>query len=413
MFKHSLTRRFVAIFAGFSTLIAFFYGIGMGGVTLWAEDWIFERQVEIELKRQTEHYRLFGEFDQPPRGMQLLFPEALTGHPLRTELEAMPMGIDEMEEHDLHFAKSWLDSEQQQLIYLIYSAYEQEISEQSINQLLLIILTWSVIVALAGALVGIWLGRRTAKPITQLEQRVQSLEPDAEFGETESFGSDEVGRLASSFAHQHQRSKEFLIREKRFTREVSHELRSPVAVVQGALDILAIDAQNPAALERIQRANREMQQLIDTFLLLGRQSDIPLSDEYLPARQVCQLLIERYQGESCVPIRLSAFIDPKLSVTAAVFAIVLNNLLSNAVRHTSAGAIDISLTPERLIISDSGCGFSAEQIEALGTPYLGGASNLGLGLSIVDRICQQCQWQLCILSSSAQGSQVSVEFTLH
>lgn len=412
--RSSLKARFMLVFALFSVLLALFYSFVLMGFSLGTEDEIFNRQLGLEVEHQQTFYAKHQYFDKLPRDMAIYSETELQAHPLypliaELKLAAPDNAIEELEENDLHIAKL-TQPEDEEALYIVYSVANQDIDDERARHFKEIGLTAFLIVATTGILVGAWLGARTTRPIIQLDQRIQKLEQQGKFGETQSFGRDEVGRLAHSFATAYERIQHFLSREKRFTREVSHELRTPVAVIQGALDILELQPDNQRALRRIRRASHEMERLIETFLLLGREENLTLSEETLDAKAVCELIIEEHQKESTVPIHFNLLKDPELNVLPPVFGVLLGNLLSNAIRHTQKGQIRVQLNTATLSVEDTGDGFVSDMLDAVGQPYLNGSSGHGLGLSIVHRICQQFGWHLKIDSKPGQGSNVQILF---
>src|ERR1700749_3496368 len=66
-------------------------------------------------------------------------------------------------------------------------------------------------------------------------------------------------------------------RERNFTRDASHELRSPLTVIKMSTDMLADEAGlsdfGRRSLERIRRATREMEALVEAMLILARETD--------------------------------------------------------------------------------------------------------------------------------------------
>lgn len=405
----SLQTRMIIAFAAFSVSITLVYWSLLFGMLLMSEDDIFNRQLNIELNRQLEFYSEHQQFDHLPNNMHIYDEESLKGHPLSDKIIRMKLGLNELEKFDTHVAIA-LIPESDRRIYLIYSVENQEIDEATMHMFMLICLITSIIVSAAGILIGAYVGIRAAQPIVKLDQRVQSLKDEVEFGETASFGDDEVGRLARSFAHSYERSQQFLEREKRFTREVSHELRTPTAVIQGALDILEIQPDNPKAIGRIRRAGRDIQELIDTFLTLGREENLSLSSDTLDIETVIYTVIEQHAEASKVPIRFELHSNPQLKVLPPVFAILLDNLISNAVRFTQQGSINISVKQDHMSISDTGCGFNEDTLSQIGQPYLDSEKGFGLGLSIVKRICQQFSWSLQISSTPDKGSCICINF---
>lgn len=413
--RSSLKTRFMLVFALFSVSLALFYSFVLVGFSLGTEDEIFNRQLSLEVEHQQAFYTKHQRFDKLPRDMEIYSETSIQTHPLYnliTELDlSVPNhAIEELEESDLHIAKMTLP-EGEEPLYIVYSVANQDINDERARHFKEIGLTAFLIVATTGILVGAWIGAHTTRPIIQLDQRIQRLEQQGYFGETTSFGQDEVGRLSHSFATAYKRIQHFLTREKRFTREVSHELRTPIAVIQGALDILELQPDNQRALGRIRRASHEMERLIETFLLLGREENLTLSEETLDAKAVCKLIIEEHQKDSPVPIYFNLLEDPQLNVLPPVFGVLLGNLLSNAVRHTREGQIKVQLNRASLSVEDTGDGFVSDVLDAVGQPYINGSTGHGLGLSIIQRICQQFDWHLKVESNLGQGSNVQILFS--
>ena len=406
----SLKHRFMLVFALFSVLLSLFYWAMLTGFLLSSEDTIFNRQLSLEVEHQQTFYAEQQRFDALPRGMMVYRGAEIERHPLYDDITPLTFTMKELEVDDLHIARAELPGEQGNF-YIVYDVANQDIDEATFQQFMTLCLLSFLVVASTGILAGAWIGARTARPIVALDQRVQTLDKQGVFGETASFGSGEVGRLAYSFATTYQRLQSFLAREKRFTREVSHELRTPVAVIQGALDILEMQPDNPNACQRIRRASQEMERLIETFLLLGREENLTLSEERLDVCAVCELVIGEHDKNAQVPIRFTLEQEPELHILPPVFGVLLGNLLSNAVRHTPDGEIEVHLTQQALSVRDTGEGFTPEMIDAVGQPYLDGSQGCGLGLSIVRRICQQFGWRLQVSSTPNVGSEVSILFT--
>lgn len=407
--KSSLKARLIFAFSSFALILSLLYWLLSVGSMWTSEDSIFNRQIGNEVKRQQQFYAQNQHFDQLPLDMQLHDERQIQRFPYYDKIRDRPLGIFELESENYHIAKALIQPDNK-TFYITYFVKDQEIDDATFHQISFLFAVVFFVVASIGIATGVYIGSRTAAPIVRLDKKIQAMTPDDSFGDTESFGDDEIGRLAKSFAHSYERSQRFLEREKRFTREVSHELRTPTAVISGALDILDIQPDNPQAIGRIRRATSQMQQLIETFLLLGREENMRLSELELDTQTLCNNIVEQHRRECSLPIHFYFINNPKLRVLAPVFAIVLNNLLNNAVRHTSQGEISVTLERDHLCVQDSGCGFEPSILANIGKPYVQGSQGQGLGLSIVGRICQQFNWQLKVDSTIGKGSTVKIVF---
>ena len=86
------------------------------------------------------------------------------------------------------------------------------------------------------------------------------------------------------------RLEQFIERERTFTRDAGHELRTPIAVLKGSLDILETNKQRSdtdlQALQRMRRVLSDMETLLETLLMLAREEDVFADDIPTSVNQV-------------------------------------------------------------------------------------------------------------------------------
>ena len=232
---------------------------------------------------------------------------------------------------------------------------------------------------------------------------------------------DEVRVLAGSLHKFTERLKQQLQREQEFTRDVSHELRTPLAVIRGSLEMLEkqpLTGPQQRAVNRINTTSRDMLSLIETLLLLARDSDAGSArHEEMIVNDVAKLLIEQvevtHNRDQHVSIELEA--NALLTVTALgqAVGIVLGNLLRNACNYTPDGKVVVSIDGQGVSIRDTGAGIDQEALARVQQPFERGTdmgSGYGLGLDIVKRLCERYRWNLSIQSVAGQGTVVRVGF---
>ncbi len=284
----------------------------------------------------------------------------------------------------------------------------------------LLLLAGSVLmITLVSALAGRWLAGRTIAPITELIQRVAERHPEDDPPPplADAFPWHEVQRLAADFDTYLQRLHDFIERERLFTGDVSHELRTPQAVIKGATELLLsdpnLDARNQQRVARIARAVVEMGEISSALLALAREQD----SEVLPpavcdAQTVARELIERYQpfirGRD-LQLTLQVEACPEVRADHAVLAMVLGNLLRNALNFTESGEIRVCLKRDSIRVEDSGQGVDPDDLPKLFQPYVRGddSHGAGLGLSLVQRLCRRHGWSIT-LENQASGGAVAV-----
>jgi signal transduction histidine kinase len=275
-----------------------------------------------------------------------------------------------------------------------------------------------------------WLGfrasQRALSPVIALAREVRQLDPKAPdptaFAPDRIAGrhDDETRELAEALAWFAQRLNELVERERNFTRDASHELRSPLTVIRASAELLLRDAglgdAPRRAAERIVRAAREMEELTASFLLLARETESGLPVEPVGVNEVVEIELDRARPlVDGRPIEIVLTASCRLVVDAPekVLAVLLGNLLRNAVAYTERGRVRVTIDSEGVEIEDTGVGIPPERVRDLRRPFLRGANRLpghGVGLTIVHRLSDRFGWPVTIDSEPARGTRVRVRF---
>lgn len=276
-----------------------------------------------------------------------------------------------------------------------------------------------LVMTLMSALLGHWLARRVIAPVVELATRVSSFHPEDQVASLAiDFPHDEVGTLAHEFDQYLQRLSAFIKREQAFTADVSHELRTPLTVISGASDVLLDDSELDDAkrkrVERIARSAREMSELVEVLMLLAREEKPDVSLVGCSVADVLQQVIEGHQhllSHKSVDIKLDIQAKKILPVECALLRIVLANLVRNAISYTEHGHISIYLDEEGVLVKDTGIGIPKEQIQRIfDRYYTSSTGGVGIGLSLVKRICQLYGWEINIESDESAGTTVRLSF---
>jgi signal transduction histidine kinase len=307
-------------------------------------------------------------------------------------------------------------------IYRIYdfSSYEQHF-KQAINALMIgtglfALLTIWLAFALSGLLV---------RQITGLARQVQALN----LGASETLNSGkydevEVVELAETFNDYHRRMANMIEREAEFTGNVSHELRTPLTTIKTSCELLEQDAtlgtKSLARLRQIDCAADNMISLVNGLLLLARSE--PVSDvRIVRLVDVIAVIVEGFTDVLAArKIEVKIEVDHELHVLASrsALAIVLSNLIDNAVRHTNEGRLHFFHDAGVLHFTDTGSGIAPEALPLVferfyqACPDESKARGFGLGLAIVKQICDRYHWTIVIDSSIGVGTCVSVSLPL-
>ncbi|MGB5585750.1 MAG: HAMP domain-containing sensor histidine kinase [Gammaproteobacteria bacterium] len=231
---------------------------------------------------------------------------------------------------------------------------------------------------------------------------------------------DDIRVLSDAIVNLGKRLDAFITREQNFTRDASHELRSPLTVMTIAVDMLSADETLSDSanhtLVRIRRAIADMGELTEAFLLLARESDQALATELVSINDVIADEIDRAQllNSKQLNINLSPQYTLKVPASEKVLAILFGNLIRNALLYTDQGGVEISIRQSSVVIKDSGKGIPQKNVDDIFKPYYRGdhsvANGHGVGMTIVKRLSDRFHWPISIDSKPGVGTVIEVRF---
>ena len=268
--------------------------------------------------------------------------------------------------------------------------------------------------------------RKALSPVIALAKVVRRWNPD--HPDPASLAPDrlpaasdsDVEVLVAALYNFANRLEAFVERERNFTRDASHELRTPLTVMKVAVDVLADEDMSPFAqrsLARIRRSVREMEALIETFLVLARESDSGLRDEDFLANDVVAAEVARYRELLAgKPVQLEVVEHARFALHAPprVFAVMIGNLIRNACLYTEQGSVVVEVGAADVCVTDTGSGMGEEDLERAFQPFYRGSrtgrSGHGIGLAIVRRIADRYHWQVTLESTLGKGTTATAHF---
>ncbi len=299
--------------------------------------------------------------------------------------------------------------------------FDESLQRQRERQFLIFLSIGAAVMTLISALSGYWLARRIVAPVEALAARVGAAVPEGALP-LDSAGQnlDEVAKLALQFDRYLARIQSCMARERDFTANVSHELRTPLAIIRGALDVLdedsALNAEQRQRLARIERASEDMAGLTSALLHLAREENARLEEgEGCDMAEVVRSTVEKYRVMDLKPspeIYLDVPDEVRLPVARILAAVVIDNLVGNAVQHAGTPRIDIRLRQDCLVIGDSGTGIAPHDLSQVFERHhrSSDSSGAGIGLSLVKRICELNGWEARIESVAGRGTEVFLVF---
>jgi signal transduction histidine kinase len=269
--------------------------------------------------------------------------------------------------------------------------------------------------------------KRAVSPVIWLAGQVQHWDPDhpdVDAIKPENLPGDVEGetlQLASSLHDFGSRIGRFVERERNFTRDASHELRTPLTVIRVASDMMSGDQSlspmSRRALARIQNAGRDMEALIESFLILAREGDTGLPDEDFPVSEIVAEEIEKVRpllSGRPVELLLQQDADFDLHAPPRVLSVLLGNLLRNACHYTDHGSVKVVVRRGSIAVVDTGVGMSADELTKVFEPFFRAGDRRkdgqGIGLSIVRRLSERYGWPVSLDSEPGRGTTATIRF---
>jgi len=392
MYRRSLRQRVAFAFAVCVAVLSLAWGFAFFGAIRLSEDRVLMQQLEVAAKSYptvTMNLRGYDDIASLPESLQ----EWAQTNPAE--------GLYEFEAEELHVAVIASDNKQQKA-FVVFDVAGIEAASSEDWWLLLVITGVVGTLGVLGFGLGIVVMRRAVAPVAQLAKAVADIDlehlsaADHKRIESGRFGDDEVGVLARTIESTLERISAFVTRERDFTSSASHELRTPITVITGALELLEqseLSATDVQTLDRVRRATLDMKTTIEMFLCLARETDGGLYDEqFLVAPLVRQAIdLQRHLlNRKLVDVEIEHPENPGICGYQQAFSIAVNNLVRNAFEHTHAGQgpISILIKERELLITNQ----LSSDVYKLHTPTGASSQGHGLGLGIVQRLCERNGW---------------------
>ncbi len=314
--------------------------------------------------------------------------------------------------------------------YIVLAAASLEKSEDALDDVLDTLFTLDPILIILAFAGGWLLINKTLSPVKKMVLSVQEITAEDLSRRIEYVGGkDEIGELAKTFNNMIARLEKSFERIKRFSADVSHELKTPITAMRGTAEVVLRKARKKSEYEDAFRSVLEeaekMQTITDNMLFLSKTDgrkieknfrEISLDDILLEVFEEMQPAAEKKNVRLILKELSPVSVKGNESFIKRLFA----NLINNAVKYTGKGGkAEISLEKKngfaKFSVKDTGVGIPEKEI-----PYIfdrfyrvdkardraGGGS--GLGLSIAKRITEIHGGRIEVKSKPGKGSAFTV-----
>ena len=332
--------------------------------------------------------------------------------------------------------KSWYVYDEQNTIYgygtvwirSVSAANQVDSTISTLYRLALIVLPFFVLFAAVG---GYFITRRAFQPVRRIIQTAREIGEGNDLSRRIALGQgrDEVYTLAAEFDSMFARLEKAFEREKQFTSDASHELRTPTTVIisqcEYALERAKTLDEAREALHAILNQAEKMAVMISQLLMLARADKAhgKMQFETVNLSDLAMMVVEQQQENASMRhIQLETHIEPDLEMQGdeTMLMRVWINLIENGVKYGREGGwLQVTLQKKQGLIigcvQDNGIGIAPENLEKVWERFwqadsARSASGAGLGLSMVKWIVQAHGGNIQVESVLGQGSAFTFSF---
>lgn len=277
-------------------------------------------------------------------------------------------------------------------------------------------------VDVVGILLTYFVAGRALRPLTKLSAKMAQMdENNWNCAMTEPDTHDEIGQVSESFRHLMERLQDSFQAQKHFAANAAHELKTPMAVMKSAIQVLHLE-EKPSAeeyeetLELCLETTEQLSQMVEELLVISNPKEE--AKEEISLKKMIEEIFQKYAGqiqEKDLVVWQQVQQDTWYT-HPVLMRFLLENLLSNAVKYNRQGG-SIRLTAEikenqlHLEVADTGIGISPEHLPHIFTCFYRAdpsrnkeiAGN-GLGLSIVKTAVEKMQGEITVVSEEGKGT---------
>lgn len=311
-------------------------------------------------------------------------------------------------------------------------------TEYTLNNITMISIVSLPVIFILVSLGGYIVTKKALKPVEDIRKTAEQISAGEDLSIRLSVGkgkgNDEIDRLSSTFDSMFERLQKAFEREKQFTSDISHELRTPISVIllnsSALLQSTTLSDEERAAVEKINTQTKKMSELIAQMMLLARTetNQLILEKEEINVKELIQIIIEENRvlaSEKKITLTESIPETVRINADRGTLIRVVNNLVTNAISYNKEnGSVEISWKEQDLVgfltVQDTGIGMNEEHLQKIWNRFyrvdparseMSGTSS-GLGLSMVQWLVNFSGWSIDVSSQLGEGSCFTLKIPL-
>ncbi|AZA83739.1 sensor histidine kinase [Chryseobacterium lactis] len=277
--------------------------------------------------------------------------------------------------------------------------------EDLLNSILILQLVLVIILLIGLMIINFRLSKKLWKPFNDIVEKLNLYRVDSN-DEYQLMPThiEEFKNLGISIKDLTKRNQKLYKTQKEFTENASHELQTPIAVIQSKLELLMqttpLSEEQAELIEGISIAGNKMQRLNRTLLLLTKIENNQFPDtERLKVKSIVQKLLNQYEEPAQQKnIQWKTQLDGEIEVTAnpILIDILIGNILSNAIRHSTNGdTVSVKISRQKLIIANPATKeLNEKDLFQRFKKQSENTNSIGLGLEMSKKICDLYHYKI-------------------
>ena len=284
----------------------------------------------------------------------------------------------------------------------------------------------STVIWLLAAACGRWICRRALAPVRRMADAATHIRAD-DFGQRLPVPTprDELHDLAITFNDLLTRLQDSFERQRRFTGEASHQLRTPLTALLGQLEVALRREREPQEYRNVLSIalaqTERLRSIVESLLFLARtdgearlpELDVVDLNHWLPPRiEEAWAAHPRYSD-----LTVSVAVDGRMNARAqpALLGQAIDNLIDNAFKYSDPGSpVNVRVVERErdceIVVEDRGMGLAPDEVDRVLEPFFRssaargrGAAGVGLGLAVSSRIATAFGGRLTIANRAGGG----------
>lgn len=282
-------------------------------------------------------------------------------------------------------------------------------------------------VVLIGSLTFVFIIKRTLKPLNKLEEKIGRVDIENPDSFSEKLvvvdGPTEIKELSEKFDDLIQRIYKDYKKQKEFSSNVAHELRTPIAIMQAQVDVFSeknTDENNLDFIETMDSNLKRLKKLIDSVLLLSKRNKLKISSVNLD-NMIDEILFDLDDFASKKNISLDYhYSNISIDSDDVLIQRLIFNIVENAIKYTEEGGLvdaNVSQNDKETVIriSDTGIGISDEKKEEIFDLFYQvddsrNKEGFGIGLSLSKDIAETLGARIEVRDNKPKGTIFLIKF---